>query len=143
MPELNTYVIDTELQLRDAAAVTSSQASEVSAAAKVLDMGAGYFEGVALLDITTIDFTTGDERYRIWIQGSNDSGFASGNVILGGIQLGDAQEGGNDDSTIGRRAILFNNRVDTTLYQYIRLYEFMSGTSPILNFVSYLTKNPA
>ena len=139
----STYTIDTELQLRDAASVTASRRSQVSAANKIIDLGAGEVWGVILLDMTTIDFTTGDEVYNILAQVSNSATMASGVRNASGIIFGDAANGANDDTTVSeRRELPFTNRIGTTVYRYLSLYEVLSGTTPILDFKAWLAKRP-
>lgn len=135
---INTYTTDVETELKAAGLIAASAAE-----ATILDMGAAYFEGAVLLDITAIEFGSADEKYEIFVQGSNSATFASGVVNLAGIKIGDAANGANDDTTTGRRVLLLNNNVAGTKYRYIRLYTVVSGTIATgINYSALLTKNP-
>src|SRR4030067_519929 len=78
------------LRMKDAGLVAASAAAEVSSVAKILDMGAQRFDGRVLVDITACEVASGDEEYRILVQGSTSSTFASGVWNLGALQLGDS-----------------------------------------------------
>jgi len=141
MPFNNSYVIDGELQLKDAGLIAASAAAEVSSVAQILDMGLAFYQGAVILDISAIEFDTANEVYGIFIQGSNSATFASGVVNLGGINLGDAANGANDDTATGRRVLLFNNEINGTLYRYLRLYTVVGGTIVTgINYTAWLSK---
>ncbi|MBW7990036.1 MAG: hypothetical protein FVQ84_08485 [Planctomycetes bacterium] len=138
-----SYVIDDDLLMRDAGQITSSAASQVASADKIIDMGDGFVEGVVIVDPSEIDFTVADEKYDVDLQLSNVAVMTSAVVVKCSLKLGDARDGMNDDTTVDKRRTLeFNNRVADTTYRYARLFEIMSGTDPILDFVAYMTKNP-
>ena len=132
---------DHALLLRDAGAVTASAAAQVSAAAKVLDLGAGRVAGVVMLDISAMDVTSGDEKYELEAQYSNDATFATGVVVGQVAKLGDSTTTGSSaDSTTGRYELPVVNEINGTRYRYMRLFQRIAGTTPSINFVGYLTK---
>src|SRR5262245_58631381 len=47
-----------------------------------IDIGPGRTEGYWAIDITAIDFTSGDETYKFHLFGSNDVAWGNGNVDL-------------------------------------------------------------
>ena len=118
------------LRMKDDGAIAASAAAEVSSVAKILDMGAQRFDGRVLVDITACEVASGDEEYRILVQGSTSSTFASGVWNLGALQLGDSSVSQETVDTAATRhqEIAFTNEVNGTIYQYIRVYTFVAGT---------------
>ena len=124
------YPYDANLVLHDGTQKTASFTGSVAS----FDTGGQYrFPAVAVLQVTTLDFTTGDETYDIIIEGSNSSTFASGNVQLGSIALGLGSH-----LVAGRYTILFDNDQGGTVYQYIRLRGVLGGTTPILSMNAFM-----
>lgn len=116
-------LIDEALILKDLVTTTVSGAGEVSASAKVFDTEGGFFEGGLLIDVTSIDVTSGDEEYTIHVQGSSSPTFASGLASIIKFELGDATQITSDtDIGTGRYIIPFNNQVGETIYRYLRVF---------------------
>lgn len=140
-----TFTFDALLQLKDAGAITSSAAAQVSGSNKILDMGAGRFDGVVTVDVSAIDIVSNDEEYNIIIQGSNSASFASGIENLAMLNLGatEVRDGGGQDSTVGRYEIHVTNEQADTVYRYIRAYTFIAGTSttPSINYTAFLSND--
>ena len=65
-----SYTFDANLEFKDAGLVASSAAAQVDSAAKVVDVGTGFFKGDLVIDVTAIEVATGNEGYRIAIEGS-------------------------------------------------------------------------
>lgn len=125
-----TFTFDALLEMKDAGLVAASAAATVDGSAKVLDAGTGLFEGQLVIDVTAIEVASGDEGYKIAIEGSTTTGFSSGTEVeLGSILLGDSSvTGGDTDSPTGRYTLPFNNReVDGTCYRYLRVYTTVQG----------------
>ncbi len=132
------FTYDNALLMKDAGAVAASGNATVSAAAKILDLGAGRVDGRVICDVSAIDTTTGDESYVLQVQGSNSSSFASGIVALASKQLGGATPTGNSAATgTGRFEIPFSNEENGTQYRYLRVRYVIAGTTPSINFVAY------
>lgn len=126
-----SYTFDANLEFKDAGLVASSAAAQVDSAAKVVDVGTGFFKGDLVIDVTAIEVATGNEGYRIAIEGSDNSGFSSGTEVeLQSIKLGDSSvTGGDTDDTTGRYVLPFTNRwADGTCYRYLRVYTTVEGT---------------
>ena len=118
------------LRLKDAGLVAASAAAQVDSADKILDMGAQRFDGRVIVDITACEVATGNEEYRILVQGSTSATFASGVWNLGALQLGDSSVSQETVDTAATRhqEIAFCNEVNGTLYRYVRVYTFVAGT---------------
>ena len=145
-------LFDSNYQLQDdAAQITASAAGTVAGSAKVVDLvpgttsgdPAGVISGDLVIDVNTIDATTGDELYRIKLQLSASSTFASGIVDSGAqIELGGATSktgGETGTDTVGRYIIRFWNVRKGTSYRYARIYFLLTGTTPILDAEAYLS----
>ena len=128
--------------LKDAGLVAADAAGTVSAAAKIADLGAGKVEGHLIIDVTAIEIDDNDEVYKISLQGSSSSTFASTIEDLVIIELG-ANEvlGGDQDSAIGRYKVPFTNERNGTVYQYVRVYCDVTGTITTgINYTARLEK---
>lgn len=128
---------DALLEFKDSGGVVASGAATVDSAAKVVDVGTGFFQGNLVIDVTAIEVATGDELYTISVEGSNDPGFSSGvEVELASLRLGDSSLTGSDtDNIAGRYVLPFNNRAgisttypDGTCWRYLRVYTTVAGT---------------
>jgi len=126
----NSQTYDNLLLLKDAGAVTADGAATVASVARVLDLGAARMQAKVVLETSAIDQVTGDETYRVSLQGCAAIGFGSGVVELGSVLVAAA----------GRNEILFVNEQNGTIYQYVRLYTDVTGTTPSLNFIGFIAK---
>jgi hypothetical protein len=113
----------------DSASVVACSGT-INATAEIIDVGAGLIEGVAVIDVTTIEIASDDELYSICIQGSNSSTFASTIVDLATLELGAYQvlNYSDVDSTIGRYNLPVRNELNGTKYRYLRLICDVAGT---------------
>lgn len=136
-----TYTFDALTQLKDAGAVTSSAAAQVASAAKILDMGAGRFDGTVVFDVSAIDIASNDEVYDLIIQGSNSATFASGVENLAQLNLAAAavRDGGGQASTVGRYELGVTNEQADVVYRYVRAYTKVAGTTPSINYTAFLS----
>src|SRR5690349_16583262 len=92
-----TFTFDANLEMKDAGLVAASAAATVDSAAKVLDMGTGYFEGTLVIDITACEAASNDEGYKIAWEVSDQSGFSAGSEFeVVAFQTGDASLHGGD-----------------------------------------------
>jgi len=83
-----TTAFDSLLVAKDAGAIKISAAATVSAAAKVIDLGAGNVECDAIIDVTSCEVLSEDESYRIAVQLSNSATFLDDVYEVESIQLG-------------------------------------------------------
>lgn len=118
------------LRMKDAGVIGASAAAQVSSADKILDMGAQRFDGRVLVDVTACEVDSGNEGYKIWVQGSNHATFGDTIFTLGGLTLGDSSVSleSTDTAATRHQEIAFCNEVNGTVYRYIRLYTVVIGT---------------
>lgn len=142
MPRLVTrphYTVDTLLQMKDAGAITADGNAQVAAVDKIIDVGDAQMYADITIDISAIDVASADEKYEIYVEGSTDSGFASGIDALGMLEFGDSSViQGDVDSIVGRYILCFTNTRNIIVYRYIRLRIEVTGTTPSINFVAYM-----
>lgn len=138
-PDINT-------QLKDTGLIAASAAWQVSAAAQVVSPWGttacfGMFR--VRINVSAIEIASNDELYRLQIQGSTSSTFASTIVTLASLELGanEVLVGGVDvDSVIGNYVMYGTNDVAGTIYPYIRGYTTISGTIATgINHQAWLT----
>lgn len=132
---------DALLQLKDAGAITSSAAATVGGNAKIVNVGDGRMDGTAIIDVSAIDVSSGDERYNIIIQGSTSASFASVIYDLATLVLGDSSvTPGDTDNTTGRYELQFTNEQNGVIYPYIRAYTEIPGspTTPSINYKAFI-----
>lgn len=144
-----SFTFDADLQLKDAGLVAADAAATVSSAARVLDVGAGRFEGRAVFDVSAIEIASGDERYTFIIQGSSSPTFASDIAILAALPVGDGStigtafggSGVDVDDTTGRFVLCFTNERNNVYYRYIRLWTDVAGAIATgINFIAWVAK---
>ena len=143
MTALNrSYTFDKNLQLKDAGLVAASAAAQVGGVATVRDLGTGRVDARAIIDISAIEIATGDEAYRLRVQGSNDITFATGVVTLAERQVGNAAVTGNSAAdTVGRYEVPFTNDVNGVRYRYVRQFTTVVGTIATgINYTSFIAK---
>jgi hypothetical protein len=148
---MRTFTYDSALALSSGeAALTASAAAQVAGSAKVFDTGFvtggpnALFKGIAVIDITAIDTTSADELYTFIIQGSNSSTFASGVENLVELDLGataSRKGGATVVSGVGRYEVGFQSEQADVMYQYIRLYRLISGTTPSVTSTCFIGRD--
>ena len=125
------YTFDANLEFKDAGLVAASAAAMTDSAARVVDVGTGFFSADMVIDVSAIEVDTGNESYKITVEGSDASGFSSGTEVeLQSLLIGDSSlTGGDVDDVVGRYVLPFTNRqVNGTTYRYLRLYTTVVGT---------------
>ena len=135
-------MIDYTHILKDAGLVAADAAGQVDSSDVIVDLGAGLVEGHLVVDVTALEIASNDESYKITLQGSSESDFASSIVDLAEITLG-AQEviGGDQDSTVGRYQVPFRTEKNGTIWPYVRVYCDVSGTIATgINYSAHLGK---
>lgn len=123
-----TYTFDAELELKDAGLVAASAAATVDSAAKILNVGTGFWEADIIVDVTAVEIASNDERYDIIAQGSTSASFASVIENLAQIQIGALEvTDGDQDGATGRFIFGVRNEVNNVRYPYIRLFTVVAG----------------
>lgn len=112
--------------------------------------GAARIAGVAVIDLNLIDVDSGDELYKLMVLGSNDFNFGAGVQLLGMLQLGAAAvlEQPNPFATpaaglSSRYELFFCTEQNGVTYRYARLWNKISGTSPIISYGAFVAVLPA
>src|SRR6266508_1857009 len=112
--------------------------------------GAGRHQGMLVLNITAMDFSSGDETYRFHLLASNDSAFGNGNVDLLGFHDFAAASAGRIIATLmgaslaaagaaGRVYVPFVNLRQGLAYRYLRCRAVIGGTTPSVTLTSWLS----
>lgn len=126
MPTID-YLHDAQTVLEDGAgAITSS-----SAGSGTLTLGAGQVApgtGVAV-SVTALDLTDTNETYFMDVEGSNDS-FSTA-ITLGRVEI----------TATGMYFAAFSNFQGGTIYQDVRAYFTLAGTTPSITCVAAVTGN--
>lgn len=134
---------DALLEAKDAGLVAASAAAQVDSAAKILDLGTGVVKADLVIDATAVEVDSGDETYRIGVQISSSSTFASDIYEIGSIELGDsAAIHGDTDMGIGRYRVPFTNEIaNGVTKRYMRVYTTVGGTIAAgINYTAYVGK---
>lgn len=125
----HSYVFDSALEFKDAGLVAADAAAEVDASAKIVDLGAKFFRAAMVIDVSAIEIASNDERYDIIVQLSSSATFASVILDRATLPLGCLEAlPGDQDSTVGRYILYFDNEMDGTIYRYARVYTDVTGT---------------
>lgn len=142
---------DANLRLATAGGQTLT-ATGYMGAPDTLDVGFGRIQGMWAVDITAIDVVTGDERYDMWLLGSNDVAWGNGNVeALAFVNVGGAT--GRPIATIlgaspaipptgltGTMLVIpWTNLRQRIVYRYVRGYLVIAGTTPTITLQSWLS----
>jgi len=160
-PNDRTYSFDINLLLSDnAAAYTTNGFSQVAGADGIVDLGGNQgaspvqqarIDAVCVVDVTALDATTTDEAYRLILAVSNDPNFAAGKAVVaaeveiaGGVLsvLGLGGAGVQGTGTTGRYEMMFTNQIAGVIYQYAKLFNVVSGTTPIINYDAFIAVLP-
>lgn len=140
-----TFTFDADLEFKDAGLVAADAAATVDSAAKIVNLGTGFWKGSMVIDVTAIEIANNDEKYEIIVQLSNSSTFASGVVQGVSLSLGALETliGSDTDSTVGRYVLPFHNEgVDGATYQYARIYTNVTGAIATgINFSAYAVQD--
>lgn len=150
-PNDRTYAFDANLVFADGlSALTATGFSQAYGANGILDLGGNQgtspkqqarIDACAVIDITAIKISAGNETYKIVIIGSNDPGLATGNVELAAVQVGKGvslEIPNASDSVVGRVELPFCTQVCGSLYEYIGCYVVEAGTSPSITISGFV-----
>lgn len=137
-----SFTRDDSLILKDAGLVASSAAAQVDGSAQIVNVGTGFYEGNAVIDVSAIEIASNTEVYRIYIQGSNSDTFASGIACLAVLELGANEVTESDtDSAIGRYVLPFTNEHNGTCYENLRAYTTAAGdVATGINYSAFIAK---
>ena len=140
-----TKTYDDLLELASSKAVTASAAgTDSTAAAIVLDLGAGDVEGDIVIDVSAMDVNNSNELYSVGAQISSVAAMTSDLYEICTLQLGDSSViPGDTDMTTGRYILPFQNRIaGGTAKRYLRIYVTISGTvaGAGITYAAYLAK---
>ncbi|MBN9155811.1 hypothetical protein [Microbacterium sp.] len=136
------YNQDLELILADgAAAITADGVTQVGGSAASKKVGPGRFEAVLIVDVSALDISSADEVYHLLLQGSSAANFSSVET-LAQLSLGAtaARPGGAVNSVIGRYEIPFITEQHDAVYDYIRLYVDVAGTTPSITLKAWIAE---
>lgn len=123
---------DANLALKAAGAITSTTSGSF------VDLGAAArLDATIVIEVTSIDSTTGDEFYIIALEGSSDGSTVAARC---GYWLWDASAAVSLPTAGSRLEIPITNAPYGTAYRYLRLTSTLAGTTPSVNFSARLTK---
>lgn len=115
--------------------------------ATIRDLGEGDFpvRGDLVVRTTAVEIATGDETYRIKIQGSSSATFASDVVELASLIVGDGSAIGQgqdvDDGATGTYVVPFSNQRNGEVYRYVRYAIDVTGTIATgINFTAEISR---
>lgn len=136
------FTFDAQHLLKDAGAVTSSAAAQVAAANRIIDLGDARVDARAIIDVSAIDVSSGDEVYTIEVQVSSSASFASDIAIAGLARLGHSSVSFESASTAApnRREIAFTNEINGVTRRYLRAFHRIAGTTPSINYTAALAR---
>lgn len=151
-PSDRTYAFDANLLLSDnAAAYAATGFAQVGGAQAILDLGGNQgtvplqqarIDAVAVIDVTAIKISAGNETYKLMMLISNDPGFGAGKVEMAGeimVGKGVSRDGINMiDSVIGRYELPFVTQIAGVLYEYAALYLVIGGTAPSVSLSAFV-----
>jgi len=137
----NEKIFDSELELKDAGLIAADAAATVGGSAAYVDFKDAEVEGYLVIEVTAAEVDTGDEIYKITLQGDSSAAFATALVTLATLECGDAtQLDATADVGAGRYVIPFSNVQAGTAKRYVRLYTDVSGTIATgINYVGFLS----
>lgn len=157
MANPQNQTVDVLLELEDGVAITVTRNGQVATVDKIVDLNQGAsvptttptpdeaeFNGELQVEVSAIDIVDNNEKYDIHLQGSNDSGFASGIANLARLSLSDAavaDAGADVDGAVGRYRVPFSNQQNRVTYRFVRLRIVVAGTTPSITFKGRLAKS--
>lgn len=117
-----------------------------------IDLGVGLWEGRLALELSSLDLSSADETYRLFLLASNDQAFGNGNVeILASQDFAAASAGrllptvapaSNSVPSAGRPSTRFvvpvTNKRGDFLFRYLQLYALIGGTTPSISLRAWL-----
>lgn len=160
-----SFTPDALTQLKDAGSVSATGRAQVGGSNRTLDFGiltsgpaveqVAYTPGQLFIDVSAVDFTTGDETYQIVLFLSDNAsaggtGFAAGDgvvvkcvpVVLGNTDTTHAVTGINTDdmTALGQYAVSVDNELAGKLFRFMALGHILGGTTPSVNYQAWYTR---
>lgn len=131
------YTFDSQLELQDSGvgAITASAGGKVGGSNQILDVGGvnpARVEMWTIFDVDALDLSSGDETYRLSVQLSNSSTFASGVIDCGSVNV----------VQVGRHEVGWTNEQGSTTYRYARCFATLAGTTPSLTYRAWSSELP-
>lgn len=157
-PRINNP-FDAQTALTDLAGntLTASGYSQLSSAQAIVDLGNGNGEYQWALSISAIDVASTDELYKFCLIGSNDIAFGNGNCDLLGYHeyaaAASARVVANKLAPVAATGVVvpdpgsvgswdtfpFYNYRNGQTFRYVSLYCDISGTTPSVSFISWIS----
>ena len=132
----NQIQYDDALNLKDAGLVASTTTEST-----ILDIGAGFVDGLLVVDVSAVETATGNEYFTICLEASNVAAMTSGSVDIMRKSMGNIVAPGDAVTATGRFILPFCNEVNGTLYRYVRLYTVVAGTiASGINYSAFVAK---
>lgn len=137
-----TSPFDAAGQLKSAGAVTATGVGQVAGSTRVVDLGDGRMDAVAMVDVSAIT-ATGDQRYELQVQGSTTADFSAGVVCLASVPLGHPSQTGNTAATPAPAHVelAFTTEYAGVVYRFVRIRHVIAGTTPSVSYTAWLAKN--
>jgi hypothetical protein len=115
---------------------------------------AGRTDFILSMDLTAMDFTSGDESYKFYLMGSQDVAFGNGNVeeltyhSFGAVSAGRGVAvimGASPTIPVAGLAgtivqLPATNLMQRIYYRYLRLYVVISGTTPTTTLTAWISR---
>lgn len=137
--------MDAETRFCEDKAITASGAIQENSADVILAIGPGAKDGIWAINVTALDIASGDEKYDLILQGTNDASFGTAaNVVeLARKTFGKGSAFSPNtaakDRGVGRYNIPFSNEEAGTTYKNVRMVAVVAGTTPTITVDSWLT----
>lgn len=117
-------------------------------------VAAGRTDFILTMDLTAMDFTSGDESYKFYLMGSQDVAFGNGNVEeLAYHSFGAVSAGRGVAVIMGASPTVpptnlagtivqlpATNLMQRIYYRYLRLYVVISGTTPTTTLTAWISR---
>ena len=130
------YTYDDALNLKDAGLYAASTDGSI------VDLGEGLVDGFLVLDVTAVEYLSGNEIFTISLEGSSVAAMSSASVCLAKKVFGNLvvpMDGALTDA--GRYVVPFRNEEGGVLQRYVRLSTLVAGTIATgINFSAFIAK---
>ncbi len=130
------YTYDDALNLKDAGLYASSTDGSI------VDLGEGLVDGFLVLDVSAVEYLSGNEIFTISLEGSSVAAMSSASVCLAKKVFGNLVVPMDGALTAaGRYVVPFRNEEGGVLQRYVRLSTLVAGTIATgINFSAFIAK---
>ena len=130
------YTYDDALNLKDAGLYAASTDGSI------VDLGEGLVDGFLVLDVTAVEYLSGNEIFTISLEGSSVAAMSSASVCLAKKVFGNLVVPMDGALTAaGRYVVPFRNEEGGVLQRYVRLSTLVAGTIATgINFSAFIAK---